>query len=795
MSTSCNVCTSDFNKSSNIKITCFKCDFECCRKCVKTYVLSKNENAHCMSCKIEWDRKFLTDNMDNLFMTKTYKEHRESVCFDREMGMLQGTQVYVEKAIKLEALKNELKETKTLIADLKLKQINLEREIHIENQTTVLAAKKFVRRCPNGDCLGFLSTSLKCDLCEVFACSECHEIKGKTAQEKESHQCKAEVIESVKMIESDSKPCPTCSSLIFKIEGCFAKDTPILMWDQSVKMSQDIIPGDLLIGDDGEQRQVLDTCSGEDNMYEISQNNGETYVVNSKHTLVLKNEKVEEIEILVEDYLKLSDTKKKLLYGFKSSNGINYPAQDISFDPYILGLWLGDGTHTLPIIASDDIQIQQYVLNWCKNNNAELIHDEAVKFRIRRKGNTNGISTLRDAIGQSNSASCKGCKHKKMEICDLQEVDTRSIHPGKTNPFNQQLVKYNLMGNKHIPQEYMMNTREIRLKLLAGLLDTDGSSSNDGKRICIGQVNKRLADQIFLLSHSLGFVVNKTTVERKNVKCPGVEPKDYQDNHIVTISGANLSEIPTILPRKKCKDSNANKDYQKTSISVKLLGKGTYYGWRLDGNHRFIAPDFTVLRNCHQMYCVCCHTAFDWQTLRIETGQIHNPEYFEYLRKKGSLERNPDEVLCGRELDHHLYLKVLARVSNENYLMQEQLQNIMEKAMHIRFEEQPHFRRDRLNDNIDLRIMYMRKQIDKDKFKMLLQKREKESSKCNEIHNVLVMFTNCLTEILYRIQPNTLRDNLIECDELRKYTNECLTRISKTYKSKEYVINRLYNFT
>jgi hypothetical protein len=522
-------------------------------------MLSKNENAHCMSCKIEWDRKFLTDNLDNLFMTKTYKEHRESVCFDRELGMLQGTQVYVEKAIKLEALKNELKETKTLIAELKLKQINLEREILVENQTKVLTAKKFVRRCPNGDCLGFLSTSLKCELCEVFACSECHEIKGKTAQEKESHQCKPEVIESVKMIESDSKPCPTCSSLIFKIEGCFAKDTPILMWDQSVKMSQDIIPGDLLIGDDNKQRQVLDTCSGEDNMYEIKQEFGETYVVNSKHTLVLKNEKGEEIEIMVEDYLKLADDQKKLLYGFKCS-----------------------------------------------------------------------------------------------------------------------------------------------------------------------------------------FSVSENSI---------------------------------------------------SSISVKLLGKGTYYGWRLDGNHRFIAPDFTVLRNCHQMYCVCCHTAFDWQTLRIETGQIHNPEYFEYLRKKGSLERNPDEVLCGRELDHHLYLKVLSRVSNENYVMQEQLQNIMEKAMHIRFEEQPRFRRDRLNNNIDLRIMYMRNQIDKDKFKMLLQKREKESSKCNEIHNVLVMFTNCLTEILYRIQPDTLRENIIECDELRKYTNDCLTRISKTYKSKEYVINRLYNFT
>ena len=53
-------------------------------------------------------------------------------------------------------------------------------------------------------------------------------------------------------------------------------------------MSQDIAVGDELVGDDGEKRTVLDTTIGQDMMYEVKQKNGMTYVVNSKHTLLLK---------------------------------------------------------------------------------------------------------------------------------------------------------------------------------------------------------------------------------------------------------------------------------------------------------------------------------------------------------------------------------------------------------------------------------------------------------------------------------------------------------------------------
>ena len=51
---------------------------------------------------------------------------------------------------------------------------------------------------------------------------------------------------------------------------------------------------------------------------------------------------------------------------------------------------------------------------------------------------------------------------------------------------------------------------------------------------------------------------------------------------------------------------------------------------------------------CNQMYCVSCQTPFDWITLKIVTsGTIHNPHYYEMMKRKGALPRNPGDVPCG----------------------------------------------------------------------------------------------------------------------------------------------------
>ena len=62
------------------------------------------------------------------------------------------------------------------------------------------------------------------------------------------------------------------------------------------------------------------------------------------------------------------------------------------------------------------------------------------------------------------------------------------------------------------------------------------------------------------------------------------------------ISG-NLDQIPTKLSRKKASPRIINKDPYVTSINVESIGEGDYYGFMLDGNHRYCLEDGTVTHN------------------------------------------------------------------------------------------------------------------------------------------------------------------------------------------------------
>lgn len=188
--------------------------------------------------------------------------------------------------------------------------------------------KKFIRRCTRNDCQGFLSTAWKCGLCEYYSCNKCFKERGK--KHDDPHECLKDDLDTADLIRKDSKTCPNCGVFITKSEGCFAKDTPILCWNGTTKMSQDISIGDELVGDDGTKRTVLHTMNGKDTMYEIKQSRGISYTVNSQHTLVLTyfadNNYTDEIitykinnniyHIIIEDYLQLSHKVRKGLKGY-----------------------------------------------------------------------------------------------------------------------------------------------------------------------------------------------------------------------------------------------------------------------------------------------------------------------------------------------------------------------------------------------------------------------------------------------------------------------------------------------
>ncbi len=74
--------------------------------------------------------------------------------------------------------------------------------------------RKFIMKCQVPNCIGFLSTHYKCGVCDVTTCSECLDVKDT------DHVCKKDNIETAKMIKKETRPCPTCATRIYKIDGC-----------------------------------------------------------------------------------------------------------------------------------------------------------------------------------------------------------------------------------------------------------------------------------------------------------------------------------------------------------------------------------------------------------------------------------------------------------------------------------------------------------------------------------------------------------------------------------------------
>ena len=212
----CNICCDNYNKSNRIKILCPYCNFDVCRTCCETYILSENI-PKCMKpeCAKEWSRKFMRENFTNIFLTSKYKTHLENILFDQEKALLPATQILVEESIIKKKIKKEINEYDLLITDL----INKRQELEIQIRQGIKVEKSiFVRQCPSNGCRGFLSSQWKCGLCEKWSCPECHELKGLTRDCE--HTCDPNNVETAKLLSKDSKPCPKCQSLIFKISGC-----------------------------------------------------------------------------------------------------------------------------------------------------------------------------------------------------------------------------------------------------------------------------------------------------------------------------------------------------------------------------------------------------------------------------------------------------------------------------------------------------------------------------------------------------------------------------------------------
>lgn len=244
----CSVCCERFNRSNHSKVKCGFCNFPQCTSCAERYILDSSDDPHCMNCKTGWDTTKLVENFSQKFVTKDLKKRREELLFERERALMPATQPAAERAntmrnynkeidrLTVEISRNTVKTlsyfdsitdrvaayeagipTRRETAEFEIQRNYIQYKLNIlMNNRRVEPSKKFIRCCPSNDCKGFLSTAWKCGLCDVRACSQCHEIKT----DNEEHVCLPANLETARLLDKDTRPCPKCASMIFKIDGC-----------------------------------------------------------------------------------------------------------------------------------------------------------------------------------------------------------------------------------------------------------------------------------------------------------------------------------------------------------------------------------------------------------------------------------------------------------------------------------------------------------------------------------------------------------------------------------------------
>ena len=149
------------------------------------------------------------------------------------------------------------------------------------------------------------------------------------------------------------------------------------------------------------------------------------------------------------------DTNKHFIYVNKE---LKTQEKHFTIPPYVLGVWLGDGTSNEPNITQSA-------------EDAPLLFEHLKRF---------GCS-VGEAIKERNGSERRtllGLRHE--------------------------FVKLNLLGNKHIPYDYTRGSIQQRLELLQGLMDTDGSVNSANGSCDFTTTSEVIAKGFLELTRSLG---------------------------------------------------------------------------------------------------------------------------------------------------------------------------------------------------------------------------------------------------------------------------------------------------
>jgi phosphate starvation-inducible protein PhoH and related proteins len=244
--------------------------------------------------------------------------------------------------------------------------------------------------------------------------------------------------------------------------------------------------GDLVVGRNGLPTPVLGVYpQGVRDVYRVTTQDGASTVCCGEHlwTVRTPEDKRDGMHRTVETREMIGQLRRGQARRFElpMAEPVEFEPRDIPLDPYALGLLLGDGcmtTATTPSFTTADPELAEALE--AALDGIELRHKDRYDYVLRHVDGGRGLRVANPVTAV---------------LRDLGLAGTKS-------------------ATKFVPSVYLENSAWIRLRVLQGLLDTDGGPVTQAGRTCRVQystTSPQLRDDVVFLVQSLGGVVYQRT--------------------------------------------------------------------------------------------------------------------------------------------------------------------------------------------------------------------------------------------------------------------------------------------
>jgi hypothetical protein len=224
------------------------------------------------------------------------------------------------------------------------------------------------------------------------------------------------------------------------------------------------------------------------------------------------------------------------------------------------------------------------------------------------------------------------------------------------------------------------------------------------------------------------------------------------------------------------------------------------------------------IEGCDQMYCTSCNTAFSWNTGQIVVTNIHNPHYFEYLRKQstngiiprqpGDLGGNTDETNIDCINDYHLlqFTMVKFRLIQNYKSFQTLIKNFTELIrlyLHSK-DRYNHIQRQITNSENELRILrieFLSSILTEDRFKKQINTIYKRNEMYEESHSLIETIYLIAESIvkkylkLYLIKKDITPDVMVKFAEEYRIEVDEFKKLIYKFDLENNKITKIYNMT